>query len=177
MAKRNNHYEAAFEEYLRMRRLAYVAIDETKRSLLPNESIKSLDFIVHAEQRSWLVDVKGRRFPAASEGKQYWKNWSTVDDLRAMTAWEQLFGSSFQALFVFAFAITGDRSPLPPERLLQFRNRLYAFVGVRLRDYVSLARPISAAWQTVALPSRQFRDVAQPVDDIFFVPQADSAVR
>ena len=28
-----------------------------------------------------LVDVKGRRFPSGDEQKQYWKNWSTRDDL------------------------------------------------------------------------------------------------
>ena len=39
-------------------------------------SLKSLDFIVSpADGCSWLVDVKGRRFPTASgEGKQYWKD-------------------------------------------------------------------------------------------------------
>ena len=32
MAKRDNHYEAAFEAYLRARQVPYVAVDETKRS-------------------------------------------------------------------------------------------------------------------------------------------------
>ncbi|MEX2142838.1 MAG: HYExAFE family protein [Pirellulales bacterium] len=168
MAKRDNHYEAAFEAYLRERRLPYVAIDETRRSLLGGDSIKSLDFIVHSGDRaSWLVDVKGRRFPAGDEQKQYWKNWSTRDDLRAMAAWEGLFGAGFQGLFVFAYAIVGDRSPLPAEQLASYRNRLYAFVGVRLCDYACFARPISAAWQTVALTSQKFREIARPVDEFF----------
>lgn len=181
MAKRDNHYEAAFEAYLRDRRLPYVAIDESKRSLLAGDSIdsiKSLDFIVHSGQRaSWLVDVKGRRFPAANEQKQYWKNWSTRDDLRAMAAWERLFGATFQGLFVFAYAIVGDRSPLPVEQLARFRNRLYAFLGVRLCDYACFARPISAAWQTVALPSRQFREIARPVDEVFASSRATAFPR
>ena len=47
MANRDNHYEAAFEEFLRGRGVPYVAVDEAKRSLLSNgASIKSLDFIV-----------------------------------------------------------------------------------------------------------------------------------
>jgi hypothetical protein len=168
MAKRDNHYEAAFEAYLRDRRLPYVAIDETKRSLLGGESIKSLDFIVHASQgASWLVDVKGRRFPGTNERKQCWKNWSTLDDLRAMAAWERLFGAGFQGLFVFAYAITGDRSPLPAEQLAKYRQGLYGFLGVRLCDYACYARPISAAWQTVALASRKFREIARPVDEFF----------
>ncbi len=45
MANRDNHYEAAFEQYLRSRRVAYVAVDEAKRSLLGDgASIKSLLF-------------------------------------------------------------------------------------------------------------------------------------
>jgi hypothetical protein len=78
MANRDNHYEAAFEEYLRYRCVPYVAVDEAKRSLLANgESIKSLDFIVSSPgEITWLVDVKGRRFPSGEDQKQYWKCFS-----------------------------------------------------------------------------------------------------
>jgi hypothetical protein len=63
MANRDNHYEAAFEAYLRERRLPYIAVDEARRSLVPDGSLKSLDFIVSpAGDVSWLVDVQ-RRFP------------------------------------------------------------------------------------------------------------------
>ena len=92
MANRDNHYEAAFEEYLRSKGVPYVAVDEAKRSLLSDgASIKSLDFIVSGKANvsswpvsvSWLIDVKGRRFPSGDVQKQYWKNWSTRDDLLA----------------------------------------------------------------------------------------------
>jgi hypothetical protein len=76
MANRDNHYEAAFEEYLRSRGVPYVAVDEAKRSVLSDGgSIKSLDFIVSTPNRvTWLVDVKGRKFPSGDIQKQYWKN-------------------------------------------------------------------------------------------------------
>lgn len=76
VANRDNHYEAAFEEYLRGRGVPYVAVDEAKRSVLSDGgSIKSLDFIVSTfGQGSWLVDVKGRKFPSGDITKQYWKN-------------------------------------------------------------------------------------------------------
>ena len=75
MTKRDNHYEAAFEAYLRARQTPYVAVDETRRSLAGQRSLKNLDFIVsppvasaagreESAGRSWLVDVKGRRFPS-----------------------------------------------------------------------------------------------------------------
>ena len=143
MANRENHYEAAFEAYLRRQGIPYVAVDEAKRSLLPHGSIKSLDFIVSPPGGpSWLVDVKGRRFPSG-EQKQYWKNWSTRDDLVSLAHWERLFGEQFGSLFVFAYNVIGDRAPLPPERLFEFRGGLYGFVGIRVREYTRHARPIS----------------------------------
>jgi len=168
MANRDNHYEAAFEGYLRRRGIPYVAVDEAKRSLLGNgASIKSLDFIVSSPgQTAWLVDVKGRRFPSGDEQKQYWKNWSTRDDIESLTRWEGLFGPGFCGLFVFAYDILGDRAPLPQERLFEHRGRLYAFVAVRLGDYSAHARPISPSWDTVAMPTADFRRLARPMDEL-----------
>ncbi|NUQ62696.1 MAG: HYExAFE family protein [Pirellulales bacterium] len=166
MANRDNHYEAAFEEYLRSRGVPYVAVDEARRSLMSNgDSIKSLDFIVAAPGPwSWLVDVKGRRFPAGEEQKQYWKNWSTQDDLRSLAQWERLFGGTFRGLFVFAYNIVGDRAPLPPEHLFEFRGALYGFVGIELADYAGWAHMISPSWDTVAMPTADFRRLARPIE-------------
>ncbi len=164
MANRDNHYEAAFEEFLRQRRVAYVAVDEAKRSVLAEGSLKSLDFIVSVPGAgSWLVDVKGRHFPSG-EQKQYWKNWSTRDDLYSLAAWERLFGESFGGLFVFAYNVIGDRAPLPAEQLFSFRGGLYGFIGIRLKEYAEHARAISPSWDTVAVPALKFRELAAPID-------------
>jgi hypothetical protein len=164
MANRENHYEAAFEEYLREQRIAYVAVDEAKRSRWADGTIKSLDFIVSTVGGpSWLVDVKGRRFPSG-EQKHYWKNWSTRDDLVSLAQWERMFGERFGGLFVFAYNVVGDRAPLPAEDLFEFRGGLYGFVGVRLSDYAFHARPISPRWDTLAIPTQRFRELAAPVD-------------
>src|SRR5262245_32495515 len=97
MAKRDNHYEAAFEAWLRWLAVPYVAVDESHRSnALASHSdartLKSLDFIVSPRggAASWLVDVKGRRFPTA--GRQYWRNWTTADELESLAGWEVLLG-------------------------------------------------------------------------------------
>lgn len=168
MAKRNNHYELAFEEYLRSRKVPYVAVDEKRRSLIGGASLKSLDFIVSPVMGgSWLVDVKGRQFPAGKSGKQYYKNWSTRDDLRSLWRWERLFGERFAGLFVFAYQVVGDRGPLPREMLFEFREALYGFVGIRVTDYARGSRQLSAAWDTVTVPSATFREFAAPVDWFF----------
>lgn len=170
MAKRDNHYEAAFEAYLRARHVPYVAVDETKRSRWSGGSIKSLDFIVSPPgEVSWLVDVKGRRFPSG-EQRQYWKNWSTRDDLVSLARWERLFGERFGGLFVFAYNVIGDRAPLPAESLFEFRGGLYGFVGIRLREYAMHARPISARWDTLAIPTHHFRQLAAGIDEFLEDP-------
>ncbi len=167
MAKRDNHYEAAFEAFLRARRVPYVAVDEAKRSRFAEGSIKSLDFIVSPAARfSWLVDVKGRRFPSGGQ-KQYWKNWSTRDDLVSLARWEGLFGARFGGLLVFAYNVVGSLAPLPADALFAFRGALYGFVAVRARDYAAHARQISPRWQTLSVGSAQFRRLARPVEAFF----------
>ncbi len=165
MADRDNHYEAAFEAYLRARRLPYVAVDEARRSLAGDgTSIKNLDFIVSTPGwLTWLIDVKGRRFPSG-EQKQYWKNWTSRDDLASLARWEGLFGKRFRAILVFAYWIVGDRSPLPAGQLFAHAGGLYGFVAIPLADYAPFARPISPRWDTVAMPAARFRSLARPVE-------------
>jgi len=167
MANRDNHYEAAFEAYLRSRGLPYVAVDEAKRSVLGDgASIKNLDFIVSTPGTfTWLVDVKGRRFPSAED--QYWKNWSTRDDLTSLAQWESLFGERFRGLLVFAYQVVGDRAPLPAEQLFAYRDALYGFVGVSLANYAACCRQISPRWDTVAMPTADFRRLARSVEELF----------
>jgi hypothetical protein len=174
MANRENHYEAAFEAWLRERQIAYVAVDERRRSLLAGGSLKSLDFIVTPTGGpSWLVDIKGRRFPSGAT-PHYWKNWSTRDDLISLARWETLFGAGFRGLFVFAFQVVGERAPLAAEQLFEFSGALYGFVGVRLSDYAQFARLISPRWDTLAMHSARFRQSATPVDELFGLGPVES---
>jgi hypothetical protein len=171
VAKRDNHYEAAFEAYLRERRLPYVAVDEGRRALAADGSLKSLDFIVSPRgRRSWLIDVKGRRFPSGDGRKSYWRNWSTQDDLRSLALWQEHFGPNFEPLLVFAYHLVADRAPLPPDRLFYYRGGLYAFVGIRLVDYAAEARLLSPSWDTVFMPTAGFRSRAVACDDLFEIP-------
>jgi hypothetical protein len=175
MAKRDNHYEAAFEAFLRARQVPYVAVDEAKRSLLSEGTLKSLDFIVTPRglATAWLTDVKGRRFPAGRQ-KQYWKNWTTGDELRSLAQWEELLGGQFTALLVFAYHIIDDFAPVPPEQLFHFRDRWYAFLGIRLHHYTANAHRISPKWDTQALAAAKFRELAEPIDHFLGVRQPEA---
>ena len=104
---------------------------------------------------SWLVDIKGRQFPTAK--CQYWRNWSTADELSSLASWEELFGPRFTGLLVFAYNVIGDQAPLPADELFEYRNSLYGFVGIRLDHYTSFSRPLSPRWGTVTVSIPQFR--------------------
>jgi len=80
MASRD-HYQHAFEAYVRQHRLPYVSVDEARRALLPRPgspavdspaaasyhpantaaTLKSFDFVVYAPDANLLVEVKGRK--------------------------------------------------------------------------------------------------------------------
>jgi hypothetical protein len=167
MAKRDNHYEAAFEAYLQDRRVAYVAVDEQRRSRIAAGSLKNVDFLVSpADGATLLVDVKGRRFPSGNHHKQYWRNWTTWDDLRSLARWQDQLGPGSIALFGFVYHVIGERSPVALEQLVEFRGERYAMLAVRAVDYIRFAKPLSAKWQTVSMPAALFRQAAVPFDDL-----------
>lgn len=92
VAQRRVHYEHAFEQYLRVNRVPYVAVNEARKALLPAgetlPALKSFDFVVHglgaasgsgdsagggvpgagAGGRNLLLDIKGRKFGRGNRG-------------------------------------------------------------------------------------------------------------
>jgi len=118
-----------------------------------------------------LIDVKGRRFPSGRQ-PHYWKNWTSRDDIGSLAHWQQLFGSQFVPLLVFAYVVAGDMAPMAYDQLFAFRRRLYGFVAVRLDHYVAGARLISPRWGTLAMPAAQFRELARPLTDFLEVRRA-----
>jgi hypothetical protein len=163
---RSNPYEAAFEAYLQASGLCYVAVDETRRSVLGDTPVKNLDFIVLGLSGArLLVDVKGRQFPGGSSDRlRYtWENWSTQEDIDGLSQWSALFGPDYLALFVFMYRIRpmvtldGD----PPD-LWPHRGETYLLRAVPLADYRQHLRVRSPKWRTVGLPNAAFRDLARP---------------
>ena len=167
MANRHNHYEAAFEAYLQSQQVAYVAVNEQRRSRIAGGSLKNVDYLVSpADGATFLIDVKGRRFPSGNRSKQYWKNWSTLDDLRSLARWQEALGSGAVAMFLFAYHIVSDHAPTPSDMLFQYRRRQYAFLAVRVADYIQKSKPLSQKWQTVTMSAERFREAAVPFSDL-----------
>jgi hypothetical protein len=166
---RGNHYEAAFEAYLRDARLAYVAVDEARRATLDDEPVKSLDFIVNGPGGSkLLIDVKGRKFPGGRpERPSYvWQSWSTRDDVDSLRRWEQTFGPGGLGLLVFVYHLLPTVALPPGTRdLWPWRGRRYLLRAVTASDYARSMRERSRKWGTVYLPGAAFRAAVKPFRD------------
>lgn len=146
--------------------LPYVAVDEAKKAIFAGASLKSFDFLVYSTTRqNLLVDVKGRKFPDSGSRRtkgntRAWENWITRDDVEGLGEWEKVFGPDFRAALVFAYWLQGPPQRAPFDDVHLFRKRHYAFMAVWLGDYVAAARPRSAKWQTIAVPSAIFAEQA-----------------
>lgn len=182
MAQRRFHYEQAFEHFLRANRVPYVAVDEAKKALMPakrtgaslqskdaskeSASLKSFDFVVYAPKRSLLVDVKGRMFGSRHSanphsGRRY-ESWVTLDDVESLKHWQNLFGSDFQAVFVFAYCLRQQPPDALFEELFAFGDRWYALREVNLTDYSREMVNRSGKWQTVHVPAEAFARISRP---------------
>jgi hypothetical protein len=161
MADRKVHYEAAFEGFLRERGVPYVAVDEAKRALFSEAKLKSFDFVVYSRAgRNLLADVKGRSCRDRERGRGM-ENWVTEQDVEDLAQWEQVFGSGFSAVFVFAYWI--ECPMIVEEGMFEFRERWYWLMGVELGEYREKMRRRSPRWRTVCLPSAEFRALARPI--------------
>lgn len=164
--KRDNHYEAAFEAFLRSRGVGFIAVDEAKRTMLGDGDVKSLDFIIVGPQDAKLVvDVKGRKFPGGSAEKpsMTWQNWSTLEDVEGLERWAAALGADFRGVLAFAYEI---RPPfvLPNDTpdLFAFRDRTFLMRAVEVGDYKQQMRRRSPKWGTVGLPVAAFRKLVRP---------------
>jgi hypothetical protein len=173
---RSNHYEAAFEAYLQWHHLCYVGVDETRRSMLGEERIKSLDFIVYGERGArLLVDVKGRRFPSGTKHpRRVWECWSTQEDIDGLERWAKLFGPGYCGLLVFAYQVLPEiELPDDVDDLWTWRGRRYLLRAVLASDYRRHMHVRSPRWGTVHLPVACYRELVRPVHDYTHGPATE----
>jgi len=162
MADRTVHYEGAFEEFLRERKIPYVAVDEAKKALFANARLKSFDFVVYSKDGpNLLVDVKGRSCRKRT-GRGGFENWATEQDVYDLMEWEQIFGQEYKALLVFIYWIDPPLAPEPG--MFQFRDRWYLLMAIDLAEYRNHMRRRSPKWETVCLPAEDFRSLARPLE-------------
>jgi hypothetical protein len=162
MADRSVHYEAAFEGFLREKKIPYVAVDEAKKALFANAKLKSFDFVVYSQNGpNLLVDVKGRSAKAGS-GRRSYESWTTERDVEDLMQWEQVFGDGFKGVLAFVYWI--EAPMLPEPGMFEFRERWYLLMGIDLLEYRDHMRRRSPKWETVCLGAEDFRQLARPLE-------------
>lgn len=166
MAHRRDHYDRAFESFLRARRIPYVAVDEARKTLLPraggaelDPALKSFDFVIYGESGNLLVDVKGRR--VSGRGTRL-ESWVTLDDVESLRRWESLFGAGFEAAFVFMYWWSEQPADALFQEVIEHREQWYALRAVRVGDYARVMKQRSARWRTVDVQSREFARISHP---------------
>jgi len=164
--KRDNHYETAFDHFVRERGFGVVPVVESRRSYLDDSEVKSPDFIVVGPKAGRLVvDVKGRQFPSLSAGKPRltWQNWSTAGDVDGLARWSGRFGDGFQGILAFVYHVLPTVTlPDGTPDLFRHHGRSYLARGVSVEDYRLHMKSRSPRWSTVDLSTSDFRRLVRP---------------
>jgi hypothetical protein len=171
MKIRRSHYEMAFEAYLDQRGTPYVMIEDVRHLVKGRLGAKAFDYIVYPPGRApCLVDVKGRKINAApSKPDARSKNWVTRGDLEGLRAWQDAFGPEYEAMFVFGFWLSGGKGPdaIQPGLfgpVASLAGRVYSFWLVKLSDYAQRSKLLSRRWDTVTIPTEEFRRISQQIE-------------
>lgn len=210
MAQRSVHYEAAFERYLRSRKIPYIAVDEAKKTLFPQgvfgqgvggvgrgtgrrgtgggtsqtgldpigsgngengeragvvgegtrDALKSFDFVIYGEGTNLLIEIKGRRAGASMSARL--ENWVTHEDVQSLLRWERLFGTGFEACFIFVYWFESQPADTLFEELLESEGMWYGLRAVPVRDYARVMRTRSQRWGTCDIPRADFDALSVP---------------
>ena len=174
--KSDNHYELAFDAYLRERGCAVVPVVEARRSYLDASEVKSPDFIVIGPHDAKLVvDVKGRQFPDPGKGKGrgIWHNWCTREDVISLARWSDRLGADFHGVLAFVYYLAPhvEMAAGTPD-VFAFRSRIYLLRGVLVADYRRHMRTRSPRWGTVHLATDDFRELVKPISHFLAPPVA-----
>ena len=165
----HDHYERAFETWLRSVRAPYVSIEQVRRSAPPEGPIKNFDFLVHARSRHYIVDVKGKQFPQVSRAREaYWENWIHFSDLEGLLAWERHFGEGYEGLLVYCYWLQLPPGDASAKRTIGLNGRDYLLAGIPARTYAENCRRRSTRWQAVDIPTKPFKALLRPIE--FYIP-------
>lgn len=163
-----NHYEWAFENWLIDNNIQHIVIDERKRAALGRAKLKSFDFLLYPPNGQIIIaEIKGRAFKGASFAKLAgFECWVTADDITGLANWQQVFGASHTAVFIFAYKIENIDVDFDGREVFDYNANRYVFFVVRLDDYRSFMKRRSPKWQTVTLPADKFRQFAVQMQNL-----------
>jgi hypothetical protein len=165
---RINHYERAFENWLRDNRIKYTAIDQSKRAAFATASLKSFDFLLYLRSKSSIIaEIKGRTFKGISfEKLRGFECWVSAEDIEGLTHWQRVFGNGQLVYFIFAYCIENIDVDFDGRNAYELGPRRYVFFAVSLDDYRKYMKLRSPKWRTVTLPADKFRQSAIDLEQL-----------
>jgi len=163
-----NHYERAFVNWLTDNHIRYIAVDEQKRAAFGGSKVKSFDYLLYPHNQQIIVaEVKARAFKGTSFAKLAgFECWVTTDDVDGLTNWQQIFGPSHTAVFIFTYRIVKVDVDFDGREVYDFAANRYIFFAVKLDDYRRFMTVRSPKWRTVTLPADKFRSCAVEVQKL-----------
>ncbi len=165
----SNHYELAFENWLKDNHIRFTRIDETKRARLGKATFKSFDYFVYAGTHNIIIaDVKGRKFKGTSfEKLTSLQCWVTETDITDIEFWQEIFGDDHHAVFVFAYDIENVDVDFDGRDVYDYDGKKYLFFCAELDKYKKNLKVRSPKWKTVTLSADNFRACAVEMKDFF----------
>ena len=162
------NYEQVFENWLIENRVQYVVVDQQKRRMFARSRIKSFDFLLYpANSAPVIAEVKGRKFKGKSlAALARLECWVTMEDVRGLIRWEQVFADGFEAAFIFVYQFEYIDVETDGRDVYDFDRGRYMFFTVKLDDYRRFMKVRSPKWQTVTLPAAKFREFAVPAGEL-----------
>ncbi len=163
-----NHYEKAFEGWLKDNGVQYLAVDQQKRAAFSKSKIKSFDFLFYTPgRRAYIAEVKGRKFISKKfTAFGSLPNWVTVDDIRGLENWIDIFGRKYRGLFVFVYNLENIDVDADGREIFEYRDKRYVFMAVTLDDYKKGQTVRSKKWNTVHLSAEYFKKYSVRLDEL-----------
>lgn len=160
--KSQNHYEKAFENWLKDNHIKYTAIDQSKRAAFGKVKLKSFDYLLYpADKPAIICEIKGRTFKGTSfENLTGLECWVSADDVDGLVQWQRVLGVSGKAYFIFVYKIENVDVDFDGREVLTLDEKRYVFLAVALDDYRKNMKLRSPKWRTVTLPADKYRKYA-----------------
>jgi hypothetical protein len=167
-----NHFETAFENWLIENRVQYVQVDQRKRAFFSRTKIKSFDFLLYpacGTASTLITEVKGRKYSGKSLARLGGLQcWVTMEDVRGLLRWEEVFGNNHSGMFVFAYELANVDVDADGRSVFECDGKRSFFAGIKLADYSICMRQRSQRWQTVMLGAADFRRCAAGLESLLF---------
>jgi hypothetical protein len=133
--------------------------------------LKSFDFLVYPPGKSntLIIEVKGRKYEGISlAGLKSMQCWVTMEDIRGLAKWEEVFGPKYCAVFVFIYELANIDIDLDGRAAFEFDGRKYLMLCVILENYMKHMRTRSPKWQTISLTAADFRTYTIEPQNLIF---------